>query len=331
MQYFFVYLFIIILNIVAVLAVLRVRRNRQNDPNVVTDVQDSDIIYDSDVVEKEKKPRFSRFSRNNNLTVGFNNIGDDDKENLYGGDLLELAVQKKVIKKKGTWYLYEGEKIAYGKDKAKFFLLENPAIANEISNRVYGTIQVQNNELNPDESSDEIIENNNELENQKTVNLQMQENEVELAEVYIKANILKKIIENTIGTEVLISIDIGKKFNPVLNSKNYLAEVVGMLNEVDYMIAAVENVSKNSKYLGIEVDEKLLRKVAEMNESGKKKVLKTWSRRSMITPELVGHTLAVHNGNKFIPVFVFENMVGHKLGEFSPTRTFRMHSGDRKN
>ena len=78
------------------------------------------------------------------------------------------------------------------------------------------------------------------------------------------------------------------------------------------------------------VDEKLLRKVAEMNESGKKKVLKTWSRRSMITPELVGHTIAVHNGSKFIPVFIFENMVGHKLGEFSPTRTFRMHSGDRK-
>ena len=78
------------------------------------------------------------------------------------------------------------------------------------------------------------------------------------------------------------------------------------------------------------VDEKLLKKIAEMNESGKKKVLKTWSRRSLITPELVGHTIAVHNGNKFIPVFIFENMVGHKLGEFSPTRTFRMHSGDRK-
>ena len=78
------------------------------------------------------------------------------------------------------------------------------------------------------------------------------------------------------------------------------------------------------------VDEKLLKKVAEMNELGKKKVLKTWSRRSLITPELVGHTIAVHNGNKFIPVFIFENMVGHKLGVFSPTRLFRMHSGDRK-
>jgi len=62
----------------------------------------------------------------------------------------------------------------------------------------------------------------------------------------------------------------------------------------------------------------------------KKKILKTWSRRSIITPNFVGHTIAVHNGNKFIPVFVSENMVGHKLGEFDPTRTFRMHSGDRK-
>ena len=78
------------------------------------------------------------------------------------------------------------------------------------------------------------------------------------------------------------------------------------------------------------VDEKLLKKIYNINETGKKKVLKTWSRRSMITPELVGHTIAVHNGNKFIPVFINENMVGHKLGEFSPTRTFRMHSGDRK-
>jgi len=78
------------------------------------------------------------------------------------------------------------------------------------------------------------------------------------------------------------------------------------------------------------VDEKLLKKISDLNESGKKKVLKTWSRRSMITPELVGHTIAVHNGNKFIPVFINENMVGHKLGEFSPTRIFRMHSGDRK-
>ena len=75
------------------------------------------------------------------------------------------------------------------------------------------------------------------------------------------------------------------------------------------------------------VDDHLMRKVAMMNESGEKRVIKTWSRRSTVTPEFVGHTLAVHNGNKFIPVYVTENMVGHKLGEFAPTRLFRGHSG----
>ena len=78
------------------------------------------------------------------------------------------------------------------------------------------------------------------------------------------------------------------------------------------------------------VDSKLIKKIDRMNKNGKKNVIKTWSRRSMITPDFVGHTFAVHNGNKFIPVFINENMVGHKLGEFSPTRTFRLHSGDRK-
>jgi len=78
------------------------------------------------------------------------------------------------------------------------------------------------------------------------------------------------------------------------------------------------------------VSPKLLKKIDVMNNSGKKKVIKTWSRRSVITPEFVGHTMAVHNGNKFIPIFIYENMVGHKLGEFAPTRIFRMHSGDRK-
>ena len=78
------------------------------------------------------------------------------------------------------------------------------------------------------------------------------------------------------------------------------------------------------------VDGHLLNKVVAMTNSREKRVIKTWSRRSTITPEMVGHTFAVHNGKKFIPVFVSENMVGHKLGEFSPTRTFHGHSGDRK-
>ena len=78
------------------------------------------------------------------------------------------------------------------------------------------------------------------------------------------------------------------------------------------------------------VDTKLIRKIQIINDKGKKKVIKTWSRQSMVTPDFVGHTLAIHNGNKFIPVYIYENMVGHKLGEFAPTRVFRMHSGDRK-
>ena len=75
---------------------------------------------------------------------------------------------------------------------------------------------------------------------------------------------------------------------------------------------------------------KLQKKIDAMNESGKNSVIKTWSRASMISPDFVGKTIGVHNGRQFIPVFITENMVGHKLGEFSPTRIFRMHSGDRK-
>ena len=75
------------------------------------------------------------------------------------------------------------------------------------------------------------------------------------------------------------------------------------------------------------VDDHLSRKVAALNETREKKVVKTWSRRSTIIPDMVGHTIAVHNGRKFIPVYVAENMVGHKLGEFAPTRIFKGHSG----
>jgi len=74
---------------------------------------------------------------------------------------------------------------------------------------------------------------------------------------------------------------------------------------------------------------KLEKKILIQNESKKKVVIKTWARNSMISPDFVGHTIAVHNGNKFIPVYVTENMVGHKLGEFSPTRVFRGHAGNK--
>ena len=78
------------------------------------------------------------------------------------------------------------------------------------------------------------------------------------------------------------------------------------------------------------IEPKLLKKIDVMNEKNERNVIKTWSRRSTISPEFIGHTLAVHNGRKFIPVYVTENMVGHKLGEFSPTRTFKGHSGTKK-
>jgi small subunit ribosomal protein S19 len=78
------------------------------------------------------------------------------------------------------------------------------------------------------------------------------------------------------------------------------------------------------------IDFKLERRVLAMNEANKKSVVKTWARASVISPDFVGHTIAVHNGNKFIPVYITENMVGHRLGEFAPTRTFRGHAGNKR-
>ena len=78
------------------------------------------------------------------------------------------------------------------------------------------------------------------------------------------------------------------------------------------------------------VDERLMRRINEMNTAGQRKMVKTWSRTSTVFPEMVGHTIAVHDGRKHVPVFVSEQMVGHKLGEFAPTRTFRGHAGDNK-
>ena len=77
------------------------------------------------------------------------------------------------------------------------------------------------------------------------------------------------------------------------------------------------------------IDYKIEKRVLEMNDSRKKSVIKTWSRRSMISPDFVGQTIGVHNGRQFVPVYITENMVGHKLGEFSPTRSFRGHAGSR--
>ena len=78
------------------------------------------------------------------------------------------------------------------------------------------------------------------------------------------------------------------------------------------------------------IDVNLDKKISTMNDAGKKSVVKTWARASVISPDFVGHTIAVHNGNKFIPVYITENMVGHRLGEFAPTRTYRGHAGNKR-
>ena len=88
-------------------------------------------------------------------------------------------------------------------------------------------------------------------------------------------------------------------------------------------------MSRSSKK-GPFVEERLLGKIEQMNDAGDKRMIRTWSRASTIFPEMVGHTIAVHDGRKHVPVFISESMVGHKLGEFAPTRTFRGHAGDRK-
>ena len=88
-------------------------------------------------------------------------------------------------------------------------------------------------------------------------------------------------------------------------------------------------MSRSSKK-GPFIEDRLMQRIEEMNRSGQKRPVRTWSRSSTIFPEMVGHTIAVHDGRKHVPVFVTESMVGHKLGEFAPTRTFRGHAGDRQ-
>jgi small subunit ribosomal protein S19 len=102
----------------------------------------------------------------------------------------------------------------------------------------------------------------------------------------------------------------------------YLASLV----EVGKEVAQVSRSSKKGPF----VEDRLLRRIESMNASGSKQMIRTWSRASTVFPEMVGHTIAVHDGRKHVPVFITEQMVGHKLGEFAPTRTFRGHSGDRQ-
>ena len=167
MGYFFVYLLIIIVNIFAILAVLKIRKARNNDPRFVTE---ADVVKD---IENEfpemnsyAQPKKGFFNRRNSVNpqvvITYDDLKSNDAPIVYDGELLDLAVKKKIVKKKGNWYLFGGEQLGYGKEKAKFYLLENPSVANEISDLVYDIIDVG-------EQSNELIDVNYERQN-NTVN-----------------------------------------------------------------------------------------------------------------------------------------------------------------
>lgn len=279
MGYFFIYLLIIIINIFAVLAVLKIRRNKANDADVISDAT---LIEENLEKSKVSKKPFTLFNnrKNNNLFVEYEDIEVDKSEIVYDGQLLDIAVQKKIVKKKGNWYLYGDEKLGYGKEKTKFFLLENPIIANEISSLVNNVIDVkvknsnkdvQNSEMiSPKSTGSQLYTSENPIQNQRSLGLINRELEVELSEVYVKANTLKKYLENTLGTEVRISIDISERFNPLIaDQESYINDIVSMLKELDYLSSAVRNISKNANYLGIEVTEQMLREKLNLMTSNR--------------------------------------------------------------
>ena len=275
MGYFFIYLLIIIINIFAVLFVLKIRRNKANDADVISDAT---LVDENLEKPKNSKKPFSFFNnrQNNNLFVEYEDIEVDKSEIIYDGQLLDIAVQKKIVKKKGNWYLYGDEKLGYGKDKAKFFLLENPNIATEISSLVNNVIDIKvENENKSIEGSEistdtQLYTSQNSIQNQRSLGFINRQLEVELSEVYVKANTLKKFLENALGTEVKISIDISERFNPLIaDEESYITDIVSMLKELDYLSSAVSNISKNANYLGIEVTEEMLREKLNLMTSNR--------------------------------------------------------------
>ncbi len=267
MAYFFIYLLIIIVNIFAVLFVLKIRRNRLNDADVITDATLVEEDSIQQVRTKKSRSLFNKQDPSTNIFVEYEEIEEDVAEKVFDGQFLDIAVKEKIVKKKGNWYLYGEEKLGYGKDKAKFYLLENPDVASEIRSQLSIAIDIDNEinqsdlkKLKSDDSGNEIDVSSNEIENQRSLSFINQNLEVELSEVYVKSNILKKVLENAIGTEVMISVDVSERFNPLIaEPENFTEDIVTMLKEVDYLTSAVKNISKNAKYLGIDVTEEMLR------------------------------------------------------------------------
>ena len=310
MSYFFAYLFIIMLNIFAVLTVLKWRRKKVNDADVISDAT---IVDEDNVNQKKPKKQFSFFNRqqNNNIVVEYEDIEVDKSEVFYDGQLLDIAVKKKIIKKKGNWYLYGNEKLGYGKEKAKFFLLENPIIANEISSQVnkvmdvnVGNEQKEIQNLNTSDSVNsgtQLYVSPNAIQNQRSLGFMNQRLEVELSEIYVKSNTLKKILENALGTEVMISIDVSERFNPLIaDPENYITDIVSMLKEVDYLTSAVSNISKNANYLGIEVTEQMLREKLNLMTSNRFSIVFTKKpvEKHKNIPKLKFDQSVKKNGNK---------------------------------
>ena len=273
MAYFFIYLLIIIINIFAVLFVLKIRRKRSNDPDVISDAT---IVEENSIEPIKAKRPFSRFKKEDpstNIFVEYEEIEEDVAEQIFDGKFLDIAVSEKIVIKKGNWFLYGEEKLGYGKEKAKLYLLENPDIATEIRDQLSSAKEIENlinqkdiKKINSDESGNEINISLDEIENQKSLSYVNQNFEVELSEIYVKSNILKKVLENAIGTEVIISVDVGERFNPLIaEPDNFTEDILTMLKEIDYLTSAVKNISKNAKYLGIDVTkEMLLEKLALM-------------------------------------------------------------------
>ena len=267
MAYFFIYLLIIIVNIFAVLFVLKIRRNRLNDADVITDATLVEEDSIQQVRTKKSRSLFNKQDPSTNIFVEYEELEEDVAEKVFDGQFLYIAVKEKIVKKKGNWYLYGEEKLGYGKDKAKFYLLENPDVASEIRSQLSIAIDIDNEinqsdlkKLKSDDSGNEIDVSSNEIENQRSLSFINQNLEVELSEVYVKSNILKKVLENAIGTEVMISVDVSERFNPLIaEPENFTEDIVTMLKEVDYLTSAVKNISKNAKYLGIDVTEEMLR------------------------------------------------------------------------
>lgn len=298
------------LNIFAVLTVLKWRRKKVNDADVISDAT---IVDEDNVNQKKPKKQFSFFNRqqNNNIVVEYEDIEVDKSEVFYDGQLLDIAVKKKIIKKKGNWYLYGDEKLGYGKEKAKFFLLENPNVANEISSQVnnvmnvnVGNEQKEMQNLNISDSVNsgtQLYVSPDTIQNQRSLGFMNQRLEVELSEIYVKSNTLKKILENALGTEVMISIDVSERFNPLIaDPENYITDIVSMLKEVDYLTSAVSNISKNANYLGIEVTEQMLREKLNLMTSNRFSIVFTKKpvEKHKNIPKLKFDQSVKKNGNK---------------------------------